>query len=653
MNFFVSEDEPPYYQIVRDAAKRPDLSDVDIERSVLRSWKNEWSQDPTLSPYYHEEEVAFDPSLPTRVVRGFTQHMLRYQRLQFPTIVIDPWFVDKWEVFERIRMGKDPRKIINMIGSKNSAKTNFFAMFVLLMVSIDPLFTRAYISGPYKTAAEAAVWGRVGTRFNQMKNAQPRLWGKAMEKKSDQRFIFDGSSSEAGYVELVTLDKVGKLQGTKSLDPDKGWLILICDEIAEFPSKALMDLLANVTGNQNFVCLTGCNFKNIEGLDGDLCRPEGREFAELDAEKDHEWPSAYKSWTIRFDGHRCPNVIAKKVIYPYLLRETDRADAEHIYGLRGPKYLEQIRSFPNSSMSDYFVITREKIRSAGGFDEFVWEDVPTTNIGFCDPGFGGDPCKIGAFKYGRGRFVDVDGQWHGINIIEPVGPIQEIKLDMMQIADQEWLERLGSLTKRDLFIKHGSKVSLEQQIAVACGEFMLEHGIERQNFGYDGSMRAAIVHEMTAILGSTIHSIDFGGKATDRAVLIGNKEQKANELYYNFVTEMHFFFANVVQAGQFRGADKIPAAIAQLCRRPWFTTGAKKQIQPKSEYKADNQGRSPDDADVVVGAFEVARRAGFLDNPRRHASTSIINPLHFHKELIKLPMFNNKTSRSLHDHSIH
>lgn len=653
MNFFVSEDEPEYYQQVRDTAKRSDLSCVDIERNILRAWKPEWTQDPSICPYYHEEEVEFDPSLPTRKVKAFTQHMLRYQRLLFPSITIDPWFVDKWEIFERVRMGRDSRKIINMIGSKNSAKTNFFAMFSLLMVSIDPEFTQVFISGPYKSAADATIWGRVGTRFNQMKNAQPRMWAKAAEKKSDQSFVFEGASSEAGSIELVTLDKVGKLQGAKSVNPDKGWLILICDEIAEFPSKALMDALANLTGNDNFVCITGCNFKNIEGLDGDLCRPEGREFAELDVEKDQEWPSAYKSWTVRFDGHRCPNVVAKKVIYPYLLRESARKDMEDVYGLNGPKYLEQIRSFPNSSMSDYFVVTREKIRSSGGYDEFVWEDVPHTHIGFCDPGFGGDPCKIGAFKYGRGRFQDVDGQWHGINIIEPVAPIQQIRLDLTQVADQEWLDRLSQLTSRDMFIKHGALVSVEQQIAVSCGEFINQYGIERQNFGYDGSMRASIVHEMTAVLGSTIHSVDFGGKATERTVLAGSKEAKANELYYNFVTEMYFFFATVVQAGQFRGGDKIPAAIAQLCRRPWFTTGAKKQIQPKHEYKLDNQGRSPDDADVVVGALEIARRSGFMDNPRRHASTSIQNPLHFHRELTKLPMFNQRTSRQLHDNPIH
>lgn len=640
------EPEPPYYEAVRLAAGNPGLDALDIERSILRSWKAEWSKDPSSCPYNHEETIRFDPALPDRVVRGFTQHMLRYQRYNFPAVQIDPWLVEKWEQFERIRL-VEGRKIINFIGSKNSAKTNFFALFSLLMVSIDPSYTRTFISGPYKTAAEATVWGRVGTRYNQMKHAQPTLWKNTQYKKSDQQVVFDHQSSEAGYIELVTLDKVGKLQGAKSLDPYRGWLILMCDEIAEFPSKALMDALDNMTGNLNFVCFTGCNFKNVEGLDGDLCRPEGREYAELDTEKDHDWPSNYRSWTVRFDGHRSPNVIAKKVIYNYLLTEPVRADMEYIHGLTGPKYLEQIRSFPNSSMSDYFVTTREKIRASGGYDEFIWDrEGDVTKVAFCDPGFGGDPCKIGAFRFGRGRFQDVDGQWHGMTVFEPISAIETIRLDMKLESDASWRERVTKIAPRDLFMKHDALVSLEQQIAVGCAEFLTRHGIERNNFGYDGSMRASVVHEMTAILGSAIQSIDFGGEATEREV--GPKAEPARSLYYNFVTEMYFFFGLVVQSGQFRGAERVPAALAQICRRCWGWSGKKRQIQPKAEYKSENQGRSPDDSDVLVGALEVARRAGFMDNPKRRAASSFGSPIALLKELATMGgIFARSTAKNL------
>ena len=72
-----------------------------------------------------------------------------------------------------------------------------------------------------------------------------------------------------------------------------------------------------------------------------------------------------------------------------------------------------------------------------------------------------------------------------------------------------------------------------------------------------------------------------------------------------------FNTAAVIQRGQFRGADLISTAIAQICRRKWSARGTKKQIETKKEYKSGNQGKSPDDADVLCGGVEMAIRKGF------------------------------------------
>lgn len=636
--------DPPYFEKIRKLTGIK-MSPADIERSILRSWKMEWSKNPSSCPYNFQETIHFHRELPDYPVEGWTQHMLRLRRLSFPTLGLDPWVVQKYAVIEKARF-TDRRKIINMIGSKNSGKTNFFAEFGLLMTGIDPEFTRTFVAGPYKNAAEAVVWGRMGTRHNQMKNAIPSMWGGIKEQLSRGRYIFE-DHDEAGYIELITMDKTGKLQGTKAVDQERGWLILICDEIAEFPSAALKDVLDNLTGNENFMCLTGCNFKNTEGMEGDLCHPEGKEYPELDPERDFEWPSAYKSWTIRFDGHQSPNVLTKKVIYPYLLREEIRKDMEDIHGQGGPKYLEQVRSFPNTSMSDFYVTTREKVRAGGGYDTFTWGEGPEPQkVVFCDPGFGGDPCKIGCFKYGPARIQSIDGQWHTAAIFCPDGPIETIKLDTGMLVTNEWKQRVQEISGKDLLIAEGTKVTLEQQIVVGCYDFLERKGVSKQNFGYDGSMRASIVHEMVALMGSSITSLDFGGQATEREV--DARGTIAKDEYSNFVTEMYFNFATTVQAGQFRGADVIGAAIAQIIRRPWLQAGqSRKQIQPKQEYKKDNQGRSPDDADVLVGALEMAIRAGFRGNMRRKASTAIVNHFDYVKKLAQFKVFQRTTAKQL------
>ena len=636
---------PSYHKIMH--AKSPGMSDLDIERSILRGWKAEWSQKPETCPYHHEDVFQFHPKLPEVRVSGWTQHMIRYQRHVLPQIGLNPWLVRMHAGIERT-LYLEERKVANYIGSKNSGKTNFFALFSHLAVSINPSFTRVFVSGPYKTAADATIWGRIGTRFTQLKQANRGLWDNASEQKSKSRYVYDEHSDEAGYIELITLDKVGKLQGTKSLDPTKGLLVLICDEIAEFPTAALLDGLDNLTGNGNFICLTGCNFRDPEGLAGKLCHPEGREYAELNIETDHEWKSNYTSMTFRFDGHQSPNIVANEIIYPYLLTPKVRADMEDIHGLRGPKYLEQIRSFPNSSMSDYYVTTRDKIRSGGGYDDVVWDiQVPPVKVAFADPGFGGDPCKIGAFKFGPARIQSVDGSWHTISVFQPIAPIETIKIDTALEADEKWLEKLSIHTGGGVLARRGSLVTPEQQIAVGSAEFLERNGIQRQNFGYDGSMRAGIVHEMVAILGTSIHSMDFGGQATDRVVDV--KGTVARDAYYNFATEMHFNIAATIQAGQLRGASMIDAAISQLVRRGWEHVGAKKQIQTKSEYKKMNQGRSPDDSDVLIGAHEIAIRLGFRSNLKRTAQSaqSNLSPLTVLENLEALGLSMKRTAKSL------
>lgn len=609
-----------YHNIVSGKAGNM-LDPVVVERSILRHWTRAWENDGC--EFTHTDTYTFEDRYgewhPPVEVTGMMQHMLRYMRLTMPKIEINPWIIMMF-----VELGKciftHERKIINYIGSKNSGKTNFFGVVANLFVSIDPEYTRAFMSGPYKTAAEATVWGRVGTRSKDMRDAQPKHFRHVKDIPSAGKIIYDGSESEAGYIELVTLDKVGKLQGTKSKDPDRGWLLLFCDEIGTFPTMALKDGLDNLTGNRNFICFTGCNFRNTEGLEGDLCRPEGREYADLDPEVDQTWLSGWNSYTVRLDGHLSPNILAGRQVSKYLLTESIRKDMEKVHGLNGPKYLEQIRSFPNMSMADNYVTTREKIRASGGYDDFVWDTPSFKLCGFCDPGFGGDPCKIGAFKFGTARVETLDGSWRTVSIFEPLEPFRTIKIDTKLVADDAWAARLRAAAGDNVIASPGKLVTAEQQIAVQTHEFLSFHGIPRSHFGFDGSMRAGIVKEMVTVLGSQIHAIDFGGQATDR---IANKDgQTYRDLYANFVTEMYFQIGDIAQMGQLRGADKIPAAIAQICRRPFKFSGPRKQIQTKADFKEANQGRSPDDADTLVGGYEMARRLGFNELTVRNAVNS-------------------------------
>lgn len=635
-------EDPPYYQIVRK--KIPSASPADVERAILRQWDRDWeAKGKEANVYWHEESIDCNDGLEPVYIDGWAQHALRYMMATMPNIEINRWIVRMWKDVQK-GIFRERRKICNMIGSKNSGKSNFFAIFATLMVTIDPKFTRAFISGPYKSAADSTIWARVGTRIQNLK-AKNKAWDNVEENKSKQRWIFEASETEAGYIELITLDKVGKLQGTKAKDPERGWIVLICDEIAEFPSNALLDLLDNLTANNNLIVLDGCNFKNVDGLEGDLCRPEGRDYSDLDIDEDHDWASNYKSWTFRYDGHQSPNVLTGKKVSRHLLTEPVRQDMEDTHGLKGPKYLEQIRSFPNSAISDYFIITKSKVRAACGYDEWVWAKNDVVRYAFCDPGFGGDPCRIGVFGVGTARIESMDGAQHDVRVFCPLSQIENIKLVTDLSMDKEWEQLFGEFLSPQYMMTIGSSITIEQQIVAACYQFCKQHNVPIKNFGYDGSMRAGIVHEMVAMLGGSVQSVDFGGEPTDRPCLGGMKTAK--EQYFNFVSEMYFEMAVTMTSRQFRGGDLIPAAITQLCRRPWKERLNRKQVQPKGEYKLANQGNSPNDADVLVGAHELARRDGFRAIVSKKADQPTGVDPNLLAQLRTLPLFTDKSFQPL------
>lgn len=645
-------DEPPYVAKIR-ASVGKNLTRIEIERLILRQWKPEFSQFPaTKCPEHlrYSERIEFDPDLQPIVASGWTFHFFRYVCLLFPAVIPTPELLRMIGAIEQTRM-VEGRKVINFIGSKNSGKTQFFAIIAIALVTIDAKFSRTYVSGPYKGSADAIVWGRIGTRWKQMKAAakgDDELM-HCREESSKGRYVVWPGSDEAGFIELITLDKVGKLQGAKSENPDRGWIVIICDEVAEFPTRALLDVLENLKGNENLIVITGCNFKHIEGLDGDLCRPEGKEFADLNIDRDLDWLSAYTSHTWRFDGHRASNIIAKRVIFPFLLRESTRRESENDHGLMGPKYLEQIRSFPNSSMSDYFVLTRERVRSGGGYDDFEWRGIEPTVLAFCDPGFGGDPCKIALSRFGRAFVPTTSGQDVVMNIYEATAPMT-IPLVVGLKCDEEWIRRLTRVAQGQVVMKPGQDVTFYNQIAVQAAEFCLARDVPFGNFGYDGSMRAGIVQEFAAVMGGRVHAIDPMGQATDRPMPF-QPERMARDECFNFVSEQHFNFAALVQAGQFRGGNSVPAGIAQICRRPWKFTGTKKQIQTKADFKEDNGGRSPDDGDVLVGGFEVALRLGFITVHSRRPDDAAyaLDPLEMLRNLSQGAMMQKFGSKKLNN----
>lgn len=569
------------------------------------------------------------------------EHMVAYLRELHGGTLMDEWAQRFVRAVWEVKFGKG-RKMCNFIGSQSSSKTHMMSLLAHGLVSIDPEYSKGYVAAPYLKAADANVWARTVRMYEDIQGAHGAVFRDLNNKRKEEiKYV---RKPESGFVELLTLSKVGRLQGAKSVDQGRGWFVVVADEIAEFPNKEMADLLDNLMSQENLIVLTGCNFTSIDGLEGVLCRPEGKDFHDLDIEADQQWDSAYSSVTYRFDGHRSPNVVKKKVVNPHLLTEKRRAEMEREHGVEGPRYLAQIRSFPSVALNDAKLLTREKFRAGGAWSDVVESVGGMRTVVFCDPGFGGDPCVIQAFEWGRCMVHDSAGDSHEREIFRPRRRAETIKVNARMVADAEWVERLGRVTGGKTWVAAGDPVSIEDQIAVACGEYCARYGVAAKWFGFDGSMRANIVQTMMRVMGEDVQAVDPVQQPTDRVV--GKNGVKAREMYVNFVTEQWFAFQELVIAGQFRGGDLCEKGVSQFCARLWVQQGARKMMESKAAYKAANRGNSPDHADVLVGGLEMARRQGFqIDTygtpEKRGGAGKIWN------ELIRMKPFRRKTAANL------
>lgn len=584
--------KPRYY--LRSLAKYPGLSEFDYERSILRSWKPEWSKDRKLSPSK----------------KTWTWHMIRYMKMLFPKQDVHPWVRRQVRALEVVFYIED-RRMLNVIGSLSSAKTDTSSSIALALLSLDPEMTVGYAAVPFKNAADSQLWGRITRRFDEMdKDVLKNIFPGS--RKVGERITLHTGKGDAGYIELRVIDKVATLQGRKPPDNRgvRGFLLVLCDEVALFKNTSLKEVLDNILGATRVIVITGCNFRNTDGLEGDLCRPENGDYQSLDVETSKFWKSAYNSMTLRLDGHDCPNVKRKKVIYPYLLREDYRKKLEDQHGLQGPKYMEQVRSFPMVNAGGMTVLTRQDLNAWGAYDtDIVWHPKPRVRVAFCDPGFGGDPACIQAFEFGNALVFTADGKQVSMQIFRPICHAEYIKLINNMPRSREWDERFMDAKQGRAYHRPVSDiVTMEQQIVVGAWEFLQRYDVPVSNFGFDGSMRAAIVQEFDSILGTSVSAIDPLGPATERSA--NTRGEKACDLYTSFATETWFAVGDVARAGQLRGADHLVAAVSQMIRRSWVHAGNLKKIEKKEDFKK-RLGRSPDEADTLVGGLEMARRRGF------------------------------------------
>jgi hypothetical protein len=590
----------------------------EIERHILYvAGRDSWGKRSFWKPYY--------------------QHMLTLIKLLFPNTDITPSLADATMLF-CMSFGK--KKIVNLIGSQNSGKSAASCRLMFACMFIDPEYTVGYVANPFDNAADSTVWGDVEELWDELvdtfpmprgdqKEAAPAIFPKG-KKYANSRLEFVPGIPKAGSIELRNVKHVGKYKGSKQRgkDTSRGVFFLNIDEVNEIDNMAFLTTLTNISSQPGFICMTSQNFKNEDDMGGRLTTPQplygGPEtFDDLDIDRDLFWHSQNSSITLRFDGHRSPNILSGKTLYPKLFKIEDRDRMVRDYSEQSPIYFSQVRSFPVRGDDVKSVLSKQKISASRHPDVFFTIKDVKSRFAFCDPAFGGrDKAMFGWASYCRATVTDTEGGQEDQDLLVFSDPFKSLRLFNDAHYNESWFNRMRACGMSVADFTPNALVSFEDQIALQCREECLRHNIPFNNFGFDFSMRPDIVSSVNKILG--FGAIAFDYNQPPEGAYLQSLKMDSSDCCKNRCTELMFLTADYFLTKQIRGGNHIETAIMQLSRTQYETKNGKYVGEGKKEYKARWQQVSPDHRDVLMGIVGVVNKRGFRQVLQSQAKTSSI-----------------------------
>lgn len=325
-----------------------------------------------------------------------------------------------------------------------------------------------------------------------------------------------------------------------------------------------------------------------------VAEPEGGFSSIPDDQKTKTWDcrqvpdSCVKARAINLDGADSPNNDYPDD-KPRWVQLINRARIK-MYQEGSEAYWSQGRGVIKLGLAGFKIITAELCTQFHAFDQLIWADTQQTKIGMVDAaysGIHGDRCPVGYLEFGKCS----DGKIR-ILLHPPILVPVVIK----------------------------PSLSAEDQIAIFCKMEMEKAGVPPENFFFDG--RGSLAMSFARIWSSSVNSVEFGGRPTDRiagpdAFTIDENGQrrlkKAHEAFSKFLAELWWSARYAIESDQVRGITM--DVVMDAAPREWEKVkGDKIDIEPKKDLKK-RTGISCDLADWFVIGIEGARRRGFsIDN---------------------------------------
>ena len=371
-------------------------------------------------------------------------------------------------------------------------------------------------------------------------------------------------------------------------------VIGIFDEVSLMPA-SFWDAISNLKKNPRTKFVAMGNPKDHYDALGKICEPDCGWDSLPESTHSRSWKTRAGGVAIQLSGLDTPNGTASDGSkcaglnrFPYLITPEQIEQDKQMYGEDSWQFqMMDLGVFPKSA-SVRRVITREICEKGNAFGEPLWDGRSATadyvGIDAAYSGVGGDRTPLVHIRTGR----DING----VSIVSVVnGPL--LIPTLVGLKDDE-----------------GKPVPIEQQIVSYVMDYCRARSIYPSHVGYDSTGRGSLAHAFALIWARDTVPVEFGGLPLDDRKVLAHAEKSERDEYGKMVSALWFAWRNLIVQGQMR---KLPMSVFEegTMREYCITKSGKTDVEPKEDTKK-RLGRSPDLADALCVAIEVARRNGFV-----------------------------------------
>lgn len=473
-------------------------------------------------------------------------------------------------------------RYIGVGGPANCSKSETFALWLLINYLADPRNVLGIMISTSLKEARKRIWGSLVEFIRAI--PAPGLPLKIVDTQGIIRYNSPTyKASDKASLALVAAERkqekeaVGKLMGMHNT-----FVIVVADELSELTDSILEYALpgGNLTSNPKYQFVGLSNPNSYYDPFAKLWKPAaGWLSITVDSER---WDTSL-GIALHFDAMKSPNVLAGRVIYPFLPTTEKIEDAKKAEGgVNSIRFWRMMRGFMCPTGSEELIYAEADIVKFKGDEPAQWNDEPVIKVAALDPSFtnGGD---------------------RSIAILGAVGTTVE---GVRTLCYELYEELVIDVTKPQ--DKHS------YQIAALFKVFCEKHGVTPFHAAADATGAGGPFCDILQTEYSReVLRVQFGGSASLLPVSFSDPTL-GKDRYFDRVTELWYNGQELLSQGQLKGI--LPAQAQEMAIRRYGTTGKpiKIYVESKRDMKLRTGGRSPDIADAGFILLALCReRLGF------------------------------------------